>query len=67
MNSHLNQNRFIKRIKGQNELLISFGKLSQDSYISALEWATTLVNITEEEKEVINKVKMSLLYVRGNP
>ena len=33
----------------------------------AFEWAETLVNITQEEKDVINKTKLSLLYVRGSP
>ena len=34
---------------------------------SALEWAGTMVEITQEEKEVINKTKMSLLFVKGKP
>ena len=46
--------------------ILQYLKLSSELR-AALEWAETLVNITEEEKEVINKVKMSLLYVRGNP
>ena len=34
---------------------------------SALEWAGTMVEITQEEKEVVNKTKMSLLFVKGSP
>ena len=63
-------------VKLENKQELTFVKFDVESFYpsiseallrAALEWAETLVNITEEEKEVINKVKMSLLYVRGNP
>ena len=44
-----------------------YPSISETLLRAAFEWAETLVNITQEEKEVINKTKMSLLYVRGSP
>ena len=44
-----------------------YPSISETLLRAALEWAETLVDITEDEKEVINKTKMSLLYVRGSP
>ena len=44
-----------------------YPSISETLLRTAFEWAETLVNITQEEKDVINKTKLSLLFVRGSP
>ena len=44
-----------------------YPSISEALLRSAFEWAETVVEITEEEKDVVNKTKMSLLFVKGKP
>ena len=44
-----------------------YPSISDVLLMAAFEWASTLVTVTEEEKEVVNATKMSLLYVDGQP
>ena len=42
-----------------------YPSISEELVRSAFEWAGTMVEINQEEKDVTNKTKMSLLFVRG--
>ena len=44
-----------------------YPSISEELVRSAFEWAGTMVEINQEEKDVINKTKMSLLFVKGKP
>ena len=42
-----------------------YPSISEELLRSAFEWAGTMVEINQEEKDVTNKTKMFLLFVRG--
>ena len=44
-----------------------YPSISEELLASALQWARTLVEVTEEEVEVINATKKALLYSEGEP
>ena len=44
-----------------------YPSISEELLVEAIEWASTLVDITEEEKEVVKSTKKVLLYVQGQP
>ena len=44
-----------------------YPSISEELLSEAFEWASTLVDITEEEKEVVKSTKKVLLYVQGQP
>ena len=44
-----------------------YPSISEELLLESLEWASTLVTVTEEEKEVVNATKKALLYVQGQP
>ena len=44
-----------------------YPSISEELLSNALEWARTLVEVTEEEVEVINTTKKALLYSEGQP
>ena len=44
-----------------------YPSISDVLLMAAFEWASTLVTVTEEEKEVVNATKIALLYMEGQP
>ena len=44
-----------------------YPSISEELLLEAFEWASTLVEITEEEKKVVRSTKKALLYVQGQP